>query len=256
MNKLATRALWTAALAGGLWAAGTGVASAAGTDGSEGLGSGNEAAVSISAPITVGGNAVGLLGDAESSDSSTTSSPTPSADVSTSGIDGVLSGTAALVAIDVPVTVGGNAIGVLGDASSESSTASTEASQPSGATTSGDGRLLSGTVGVVDVAAPVTLGGNAVAVLGDASSEGSTVESWSSAGSDGATTSGDDGVLSGTQVVADVLAPVTLGGNAVAVLGDASSEGSTVESSSSAGSDGATTSGDDGVLSGTQVVAD
>ncbi|MGM1028660.1 MAG: chaplin family protein, partial [Actinomycetota bacterium] len=228
MNKLAKRALWTAALTGGLWAAGAGVASAAGTDGSEGLGSGNEAVVSISAPVTLGGNALGILGDAETTGSSATTAPAaPAADVSTSGIGGVLSGSAALVALHAPVTVAGNAIGILGDASSDSSNATTTGgSSGSAATTSGDDGLLSGNLGVVDVAAPVTVGGNAVAVVGDATSTGSTVESSAaSGGSEGASTGGDAGLVSGNQLVADVLAPVTAGGNAVAVVGDATSTG-------------------------------
>jgi len=261
MHDFTKRALLTAALAGGLWAAGTGVASATGTDGSDGIGSGTEAAISLSAPITIGGNAIGLLGDAETTDASTSSNTAaPSAGVSTAGLEGVLAGTAAVVAVDVPVTVAGNAVGVLGDASSDSSTATstTAGSGGSGATTSGEDGLLSGTQALADVTAPVTIGGNAIGILADASSEHSTVASsaTTAGGSDGATTSGEDGVLSGSQVVADVLAPITAGGNAVAVLGDASSEGSTTESSTAAGSDGAATSGDDGELSGSQVVAD
>ena len=47
-------------------------------------------------------------------------------------------------------------------------------------------------------------------------SEDSTVESSSATtgGSGDAATSGDDGLLSGNQLIADVLAPVTVGGNA------------------------------------------
>ena len=261
MHDFTKRALLTAALAGGLWAAGTGVASATGTDGSDGIGSGTEAAISLSAPITIGGNAIGLLGDAETTDASTSSNTAaPSAGVSTAGLEGVLAGTAAVVAVDVPVTVAGNAVGVLGDASSDSSTATstTAGSGGSGATTSGEDGLLSGTQALADVTAPVTIGGNAIGILADASSEHSTVASsaTTAGGSDGATTSGEDGVLSGSQVVADVLAPITVGGNAVAVLGDASSEGATTESGTAAGSDGATTSGEDGLLSGSIIDLD
>ncbi|KQM80830.1 hypothetical protein ASE68_17490 [Agromyces sp. Leaf222] len=71
------------------------------------------------------------------------------------------------------MTVGGNAISVIGD--SQSTDAATEVapaaappaeSAPESAhATSGDDSLLGGLQGLVDVAIPVTVGGNAISVI-------------------------------------------------------------------------------------------
>ena len=87
--------------------------------------------------------------------------------------------------------------------------------------------MLSGTQVLGDLGLPVTLGGNAISVLGDASSDGAGTASGSDAESDAeGSTGGTDGVLGGTQVLADLGIPVTVGGNAISVLGDASTGGS------------------------------
>src|SRR4029453_12929997 len=90
----------------------------------------------------------------------------------TSGDDGILSGSQVGISIDLPVTVSGNAISVIGD--SQASDATTEVSSGGGpdpaAVTSGDDGIGSGTQALVDVSAPVTVGGNAVSVIGDSSS--------------------------------------------------------------------------------------
>ena len=84
---------------------------------------------------------------------------------------------------------------------------------------------------------PVTVSGNAVSVVGDSRSEDSAV----SAGERDAApvtvgdTSGEDSVGGGNQAVADVVAPVTLGGNAVSVVGDSHTEGADTASSGGAG---------------------
>ncbi|GAA4123102.1 hypothetical protein GCM10022415_27790 [Knoellia locipacati] len=77
------------------------------------------------------------------------------------------------------------------------------------------------------VAAPVSAGGNAVAVLGDASSTGAVTSSSPAPATPGDVTSGEDSVGGGNQVGLPVTAPVTIGGTAVSVVGDATTEGST-----------------------------
>ncbi|XAS68052.1 LPXTG cell wall anchor domain-containing protein [Micrococcaceae bacterium Sec5.7] len=64
------------------------------------------------------------------------------------------------------------------------------------------------------------------------------------------TTSGSDGILSGSQVVAPVTAPITLGATSLGLLGD-----STATTTTPSATPAATTSGTDGTASGTQVVA-
>ena len=146
----------------------------------------------------------------------------------TGGDDGILSGTQALISIELPVTVSGNGISLIGDSSS--SDAATEVATPASSTpdpaavTSGDDGVASGTQALVDVAVPVTVGGNAISVIGDSSSEGAATEvaSGDSGAADGgtATTSGEDSILGGTQVIGGLDLPVTVGGNAISVIGD------------------------------------
>jgi hypothetical protein len=243
------------------------------TSGDDGIASGSQAVVDVTIPVDVSGNAISVLGDSEQSGATTeaapAAAPAETAPVATTtGSDSLLGGTQGLVNIDIPVTVGGNAISVLGDSSSTgSSTGGGEATTPAApaagttASTTGEDGILSGTQAVPNVSAPVTLGGNAISVVGDSESSGSsTTSAPSGAGTTGtgASTTGQDSILGGTQVLGDVGAPVTLGGNAITLIGDAESTDSSTTAGStgsgSTGSDGASTSGEDGILGGTQVI--
>ena len=123
----------------------------------------------------------------------------------------------------------GDAISVLGDSSSTGSTAAPGAGVllPIGggapASTSGQDGTGSGTQALADVTAPVTVGGDAVSVIGDSTSSGSTADTGGTGGTAATgtapTTSGSGGTLSGTQIAAPITAPVTVGGNAVSVIG-------------------------------------
>jgi hypothetical protein len=144
------------------------------------------------------------------------------ADDTTDGSNGTASGSQAVLGINLPITIGGNGISIIGDSSSSgsSNTGGTGGSTPS-ASTGGTNSLLGGTQGIVDANVPITIGGNAVSVLGDSSSEGSSFEGESGTGEAGtATTSGKEGIAGGTQIVGDVNAPITVGGNAISVAGD------------------------------------
>ncbi|MFC9916863.1 chaplin family protein [Agromyces binzhouensis] len=148
------------------------------------------------------------------------------------GEDGILSGTQVGISIDLPVTIGGNALSVIGDAESTDSTTEVvtddAASAEPVAVTSGDDGIGSGSQAVVDVSAPVTIGGNAVSVIGDSHSEDATTEVTTGTGSGTeAWTTGEDSILGGTQALVGLDAPITIGGNAVSVIGDSHSEGST-----------------------------
>jgi len=135
---------------------------------------------------------------------------------------------------------------VVGDSSSNGSTAGSSAGQSatgsgstdpsSGATTSGDNAILGGTQVIPAVGAPVTASGDAVSVIGDSSSGGASggATSGSGGGTGGGsvggidtglpavTTSGDQGILGGSQIAPAVSAPITVGGDAVSVIGDSS----------------------------------
>ncbi|WP_395245369.1 chaplin family protein [Agromyces sp. MMS24-K17] len=226
LKRFATRALYATLLTGGLTLLGAGVANAAETSGDDGILSGTQLGISIDLPITVSGNGISVLGDASSTDASTgspaaTGAPAPAA--VTGGDDSLGSGTQALVDVSVPITIGGNAISVLGDATSDGAATAPAAAAPAPA---------------------------APAASPDAPA---------------ATTSGDDSLLGATQALVDMSVPVTIGGNAISVIGDSeSTDASTAAGTagpgtgSGAGTAGSapSTSGDDSLLGGTQVVGD
>src|SRR3954470_12139340 len=273
MHSFIWKGLIGVAFTGGLMALGAGVAYADNTtSGDDGTGSGSQAVLGLNLPITLGGNAISVLGDSSSTGSSATppaSGPAPTGN--TNGNVSLLGGTQALLDAHVPVTVSGNAISVIGDSGSASSSVgsgSVAGATGSGVggtgTTSGDHSVIGGTQVLGGVSAPVTLSGNAISVAGDSSSTGSFAgQSAAGSGSTdpgaGATTSGENGILGGTQVVPSVAAPVGATGNAISVIGDSSSGGSTggTRSGSVGGVDtgipGITTSGDQGILGGSQI---
>ena len=202
----------------------------------------------------------GWRGRAPPAQPSTDPAPAAPAASSTTGADSVLSGTQGIVPVDVPITLTGNAVSVLGDSSSAGAPtrvpdASAPASGP-GATTDGEDGILAGTQVVAPVAAPVTVTGNAISAIGDSSSEGGAAPAAPAApvSGPGATTDGHDGILAGTQVIAPVTAPVTVTGNAISAIGDSSSEGARAPVTAG-GSTGPTTSGEDSLASGTQLAA-
>ena len=163
-------------------------------------------------------------------------------------------------------------ITLLGAGFAASSAAADEIGLPTGIVasdrTSGEDGVLSGNQVDADVGAPVDASGNQVTVIGDGNEsagdgEGPRAEASPSADVDH--TDGEDGLVSGNQVDADVEAPVDVSGNQVTVIGDgntsggASSESGACGSSdagsgdSTSGPEGDTTSGEDGTGSGNQL---
>ncbi|GAA2038077.1 hypothetical protein GCM10009740_32690 [Terrabacter terrae] len=208
----------------------------AATSGTRGVGSGTQGVAPVSAPVAVEGNAVSVLGRSSSTKSTTNGSSNggpsgaPAPRATTSGARGLASGTQLAAPVSAPISVRGNAVSVLGRSSTTQPGAdghtaggSSTAQQP--AATSGRGGIASGTQAVAPVNAPVVLGGNAVAVLGTSSVTGDGTGAAApgpGAGDDPASssTSGIGGLLSGTQLVVPVNAPVSAEGNSVSVLGD------------------------------------
>ena len=81
----------------------------------------------ITVPVTVGGNAVSVIGDSETTDATTTApagTPPAGTEAITSGDDSILGGTQVIAPISIPVTIGGNAISLIGD--SETTDATTD----------------------------------------------------------------------------------------------------------------------------------
>ncbi|MEO5316968.1 chaplin family protein, partial [Arthrobacter sp. CC3] len=72
----------------------------------------------------------------------------------------------------------------------------------------------------------------------------------------GSTTNGSDGLASGTQVIAPVTAPATVGTTSLGLLGDSTATGNTGTSTAPAGTNtSGSTNGSDGLASGNQVIA-
>ncbi|MBM6401176.1 chaplin family protein [Phycicoccus sonneratiae] len=208
------------------------------TSGSDGLLGGNQVVAAVTAPVTAAGNAVSVLGDSHSEGSKAASSAGSGSSGgvgSTSGEDSAGGGNQATAPVSVPVTVGGNAVSVVGDSDSEGSKAASSAGSGSSGgvgSTSGEDSAGGGNQATAPVSVPVTVGGNAISVVGDSHSEGAaTGTSTGSSGTDGASsTTGEDSVLGGNQVGLPVSVPVTVGGNAVSVVGDSTTEGSSTGS--------------------------
>ncbi len=137
---------------------------------SDGIASGTGIAAPINVPVTIGNVSLGVLGDASTtggSGSGTTEAPT--ADIASGDTDGALTALALAAPINVPVTIDGLALGVLGDAQAESSADDVTAAP---AATVGGSTSRPGLLRAIRVAAPVnvpvTVGGTAAGLLGDA----------------------------------------------------------------------------------------
>lgn len=215
------------------------------TDGSDGIASGTQAVVGVTLPVTVSGNSIAVLGTADSDGASAGAAPVAVApEVTTGGIDGILSGTQGIVSVDVPVTVSGNAIAVLGDSLVESGTMAAPAAPGAtadaaadAAVTDGSDSLLGGTQVIAPVAAPVAVVGNAISLLGESAVTGGTASSapGTESGTDPLSllaplaplTSGVGSLLGGSQLALPISLPVTIAGNAIGVLGQSTVTGST-----------------------------
>jgi hypothetical protein len=173
------------------------------TSGSDSIASGTQIVPVVSIPVNVGGNAISVLGDADSSGSTTntgTTNGTTGNGATTSGNDSVAGGTQVAPDLALPITIGGNAVSVLGDAATSGSTTgtgTTNGSTGNGATTSGDDSIAGGTQVAPDLALPITIGGNAVSVLGDSESAATVTSNAPEGTSDGGTSSGDDSSTDG-----------------------------------------------------------
>ncbi len=209
------------------------------TDGTDSVAGGNQVVAPVEVPVTVGGNAVSVIGDSHTENATTTGGNTGSGtgsgsigDVETDGTDSILGGNQAIIPIAVPVTIGGNAVSVIGDSHTENATTtggSTGTGTIGDVETDGTDSILGGNQAIIPVAIPVTIGGNAVSVIGDSHTENATTTGGSTGTGTigGVETDGTDSILGGNQAIIPVAIPVTIGGNAVSGVGDSTSTGAT-----------------------------
>ncbi len=189
MNVWIKRGLQTALFTGGLLALGTGVATA------------DDDSIGVTAPVTVSGTSVAVLGDATATGST--------------GTAGGSGGAGSVVDVDAPVIVCGTAVGVLREATA---TCGTTAGGTSGGS-AGDGS-------VVDVDAPATGCGTGVTVLGDASQGCSTPGATAEAGTP--TRAGRSPVAAhwnGPLQVAPASRPLSTGSGPARAFGDSEGTG-------------------------------
>jgi hypothetical protein len=230
MNKVVSRALWGAFFVGGLTVLGAGAAHAADTSGEDGVASGNQVGILGELPVTIGGNAISILGDSESSGTSTaamTDASPAAGSNGTTGEVGIASGNQVIPDIVAPIVASGNAISILGDSSTEGTSTGTMPTEgtTNGTTagTTGEDGIAGGNQVMPDANLPITIGGNSISLIGDTSTEGTSTGTMPTEGTTNGTTAsttGEDGIAGGNQVAPDVNAPVTVTGNDVSVIRD------------------------------------
>jgi ChpA-C len=220
----ARTALFTASLAAaGITTAGLANAGV-NTSGNHSIGGGNQVAAPVSVPVSACGNAVALLGNAAAGcqGGAWVSGGSGGGSAWTSGNGSILGGNQVAAPVSVPVSACGNAAAVLGGALAgcPGSAGVSGGASWGGASTSGNHSIVGGNQAAVPVSVPVSICGNAVgkakAGCAGGASVGTTAYSYSNS-----KTSGNNSVGGGNQAAVPVSVPVTICGNAAAVLGGA-----------------------------------
>jgi hypothetical protein len=202
---------------------------------------GNVVAVNHALPVQVTGNALGLVGNAASTDSAVQSATT-GGDITTSGTGSSLAGNIITEQGATPVQVDGNAIAGAGQASTQATTNSTATSAGSLFTDGGNG-TGAGNVGAVPLAVPVEVTDHAISGIGNATSGGQNTVTATSGDADRSTTrgntylstNGDPATLSGNAVTPAVANAVALTCNAVGAAGSSSSACATTDTTTAGG---------------------
>ncbi|MFC9971468.1 chaplin family protein [Spirillospora sp. NPDC127200] len=194
------------------------------TSGQSGVIAGNQVNAPVSAPVNVCGNAAAIFGEAVAGcdgGASVKNGGRTGAGQTTSGKSSVGGGNQVNAPVSAPIDVCGNAVGnAVADCDGGASVRN-GGHGSGGQKTNGDYSVLGGNQANAPVSVPVSACGNAAAVLGEAGAfcQGGAHVRSSSGG--GQTTSGQSGVLAGNQANAPVNIPVSVCGNAAAVLGHA-----------------------------------
>ncbi|KIH97183.1 peptidase [Streptomonospora alba] len=208
------------------------------SDGSGGIGSGNQLNVPADVKAELCGNALSVLGISQADCTRVAEVLYASSDEGedspqTDGSGGVASGNQINIPVDAALDVCGNSAAIGGVAESDCTTVvkklvdkSEDGDSPQ---TDGSGGVASGNQINIPVDIALDVCGNSVAVLGASKAECTTVvnviqESAGDEGEDSPQTDGSGGVASGNQVNVPVDAAVDICGNAVSVLGVAKAE--------------------------------
>ncbi|MBV2363876.1 chaplin family protein [Streptomonospora nanhaiensis] len=202
------------------------------TDGSGGVGSGNQVNVPADIRAQLCGNALSVLGISQAdcdrvSEVLYAASDAGQEGPATDGSGGIASGNQINIPVDVALDICGNSAAIGGIAKADCTTVVEELAEESAErapTTDGSGGIASGNQINIPVDVALDVCGNSIAVLGASSAQCTTIvnvieESAESSGEGAPTTDGSGGVASGNQVNIPVNAAVDICENAVAVLG-------------------------------------
>lgn len=212
------------------------------TDGSGGVGSGNQINVPVDIEADLCGNSLAVLGISQAECTKVSEVLYESSgQAETDGSGGVASGNQILIPVDAALDACGNSVAVGGVSEAECVEVVEKLEEEVGGeasdtlSTDGSGGVASGNQIDLPVDAAIDICGNSVAVLGGSSAKCTTVinviqASDDNGGSDedgdsgGSSTDGSGGVVSGNQANVPVDAAVDICGNAVSVLGVAEAQ--------------------------------
>jgi hypothetical protein len=235
-----------------------------------GILNGTQLVTGVQVPVNVVGNSLGILGEADSFGTGINRVEGTHVGQINGDNDGILNGTQAYLPVSVPLNLAGNAAAIAGEADSAAragnrveSAHTTEGwwGERDGGQFNGDNSGIgNGTQIYAPVSVPINACGNAIAVLGGAFSQavcGNEIQESAHVTESGWQSNGDNnGILNGTQLYAPVSLPVNLSGNALGILGSASSHaasGNRIESAQ--GGWGQLNGDNNGLLNGTQFAA-
>jgi hypothetical protein len=232
-----------------------------------GVANGTQIVAPISIPVSAVGNAIGVAGEANAAGSGANwlAESGGGAAQHSSDHNGALNGTQAYLPIDLPVTVAGNAVALLGEANAagagqngrHTESARTETTTDGGQHSSGNNGAAHGTQLYAPVDVPINLCGNAISLLGEANAQAGCGNAHVGPESGGAAqhSSDNNGALSGTQAYAPVSIPLTIAGNAIGVAGEGNAAAAATSESGHAGPVGQHSTDNNGAVHGTQVAA-
>jgi len=246
---------------GGTSAGSGGSAGSPTTTGQSGIGSGNQTAVAVLAPINASGNQVTAIGQDNTltslggSTTGTGTGGTTTGSPTTSGQSGILSGNQTGIAVLAPINASGNQVTAIGQDNTLTSLGGSTTGTGAGGTTtgspttSGQSGIGSGNQTGIAVLAPIAATGNQVTAIGQDNTVTSTGGSSTGTGGTGSpngggeTTTGAGGIGSGNQTPIVVQVPVDTSGNQVTVIGQDNTDTSTSGSTSGGTTPGGTIPG-------------
>jgi hypothetical protein len=209
------------------------------TSDNNGIANGLQLVAPVNIPISAVGNAIGVAGEANAAGSVINRTEGGWVNQDSSDNNGILNGAQAYLPINIPISVVGNAVGVLGEANAAGAVVNGHGRKaesghvgqhgwPVDQDTSDNNGILNGAQIYAPVDIPINVCGNSLALLGEANAQAicgnsdrgrSTESGWAV----NQKSSDNNGILNGAQIYAPVHLPVNLAGNSAALLGEANS---------------------------------